>query len=185
MVRHSRPAGAIVTHVHEDHSGGAAILAARGVPLALQPETERRLRHPQASSCTARHLGILRTARRSVTPFTPNGIELIATPAIQWITGRCGRARTGTLFAGALFLGSKFHCARRRGFHAAHRLAAKCAALAPARMLLRSSRLVPNAVSALVAKADWLAEMVSLIRQRTTADGATRPIVARRAGGDN
>lgn len=168
----AKPAGAIVTHWHEDHSGGAANLAARGVPLALHPDTERRLRQPPGLELYRRVTwGSFAPLTASVTPFTPNDVELIATPGHS-VDHRVVWAReTGTLFAGDLFLGVKVRVAHDdEDFTALIDSLRQCAALGPARMFCGHRGLMPNAASTLRAKADWLEEMVKVIGQRT-ADG--------------
>lgn len=182
----ARPAGAIVTHWHEDHSGGAPSLAALGVPLTLHPETERRLRQPPNLELYRRVTwGSFTPLAASVTPFTPNGVELIATPGHSVDHRVVWMRETGTLFAGDLFLGVKVRIAHDdEDFTALIASLRKCAALAPARMFCGHRGLVPNAVSALGAKADWLAEMVSLIRQRTTDGWSDSRIVRDVLGGE-
>ncbi|MGH7713965.1 MAG: MBL fold metallo-hydrolase [Gemmatimonadaceae bacterium] len=165
-------AGAIVTHWHEDHSGGAFALAARGVSLALHAETEQRLRAAPELELYRRVMwGSFRAFPAVLSKFAPNGLELIPTPGhssdhrVVWL------AETRTLFAGDLFLGVKVRIA-----HDDEELATliaslrRCAALGPARMFCAHRGLVPNAASALHAKADWLEETVTTIGRRS-ADG--------------
>ena len=42
----NRPEGAIVTHYHEDHAGNAELVATRGIPMWIAPETLTKLRAP-------------------------------------------------------------------------------------------------------------------------------------------
>jgi ribonuclease/clavin/mitogillin len=182
----ARPAGAIVTHWHEDHSGGAAILAARGVPLALHLETERRLRQPPGLELYRRVTwGSFAPLATSVTPFTPNGVELIATPGHS-VDHRVVWAReTGTLFAGDLFLGVKVRVAHDdEDFTALIASLRQCAALGPARMFCGHRGLVPSAALTLGAKADWLEEMVTVIGQRTADGWSDERIVRDVMGGE-
>jgi endoribonuclease LACTB2 len=181
-----RPAGAIVTHWHEDHSGGAAMLAARGVPLALHAETERRLRKPPSLELYRRMTwGSFMPLAGSVTPLTPNGVELIATPGhsldhrVVWVR------ETGTLFSGDLFLGVKVRVAHDdEDFAALITSLRQCATLDPVRMFCAHRGLVPNAVSALHAKADWLEEMVAAIAQRVADGWSDARIVREMLGGE-
>src|SRR6202521_4258520 len=41
-----RPDGVIVTHYHEDHAGNVELVARRGVPMWIAPETLERVRRP-------------------------------------------------------------------------------------------------------------------------------------------
>lgn len=182
----ARPAGAIVTHWHEDHSGGAATLAARDVRLALHPETERRLRAPPRLELYRRITwGSFAPLSVAVTPLVPNGVELIATPGhsldhrVVWVR------ETGTLFAGDLFLGVKVRVAHDdEDFAALIGSLRQCAALGPARMFCAHRGLVPNAISALHAKADWLEEMVSTIATRAADGYSDARIVREVLGGE-
>jgi endoribonuclease LACTB2 len=181
-----RIVGAIVTHWHEDHSGGATALAERGIPLSLHRETERRLRQPPRLELYRRVTwGSFDALRTEVVEFTPNGVVVIAAPGHSADHRVIWDPATGTLFAGDLFLGVKVRIA-----HETEDLALqittlrRCAAMDPARMFCGHRGLVPNAASALCAKADWIEETVALIGRRAAEGWSDERIVRMELGGE-
>ena len=178
--------GAIVTHWHEDHSGGAFAFAERGLALALHPETERRLRTPPHLQLYRRATwGSFRALRTDVTELMPNGLEILPAPGHSVDHRVVWDATTGTMFAGDLFLGVKVRIA-----HESEELGTqiaslrRCAALAPARLFCGHRGLVPNAESALRAKADWIEEMIDRIGRRSTEGWSDERIVREELGGE-
>lgn len=190
FVRGRRPEGAVVTHFHEDHAGGAAELAAAGVPLWMDPRTLDRLRAP-------RRIGLYRRVTwGSPTPlgaplgaFTPLQVpaplECIATPGhsddhhVVWDPG------TRTVFGGDLFIGVKV-----RVSHASEQPRAlvqslrRIAALGPVRYFDGHKGLIADPVAALHAKADWVEETVARI-DALIDEGLDDVAIARRVLGDD
>jgi glyoxylase-like metal-dependent hydrolase (beta-lactamase superfamily II) len=181
-----RIAGAIVTHWHEDHSGGAAALAARGVSLSLHPESERQLRNPPPMELYRRVTwGSFGRFPVNVTHFQPNELEIVAAPGHSTDHRVVWDASTGTLFAGDLFLGIKVRIAHdAEDFATLIASLRDCAALGPARMFCGHRGLVPNAASALRAKADWLEETVATIAARIREGWRDDRIVREMLGGE-
>ncbi|MGQ0643557.1 MAG: MBL fold metallo-hydrolase [Gemmatimonadaceae bacterium] len=181
-----RICGAVVTHWHEDHSGGAAAFVERGIPLALHPETERRLRAPPRLELYRRFTwGSFQLFSAEPTTFTPNGIEIIAAPGHSPDHRVVWDAATGTLFAGDLFLGVKVRIAHKdEDFATLIASLRRFAATAPARMFCGHRGLVPNAASALRAKADWLEETIATIARRSAQEWSDERIVSEVLGGE-
>jgi glyoxylase-like metal-dependent hydrolase (beta-lactamase superfamily II) len=100
-----RPTEAVfLGHWHEDHTGGAALLAATGIPLHGSPGTAARLRRPPAvPDYRARLWGQIEPAR--VTPV-PAGSVLKAIPLPGHASDQLGylHERSGVLFSGDLAL---------------------------------------------------------------------------------
>jgi glyoxylase-like metal-dependent hydrolase (beta-lactamase superfamily II) len=167
--------GALVTHWHEDHAGGAAALAASGIAIDLHPETERRLRNPPSLELYRRLTwGSFRefgTDGTDVPRVQLEGVTVLPTPGhspdhrVVWDAAR------RTLIGGDLFLGVKVRIAHEdEDFAALVTSLRRCAALGPQRLFCGHRGLVPNAESALLAKADWLEEMIATMARRS-ADG--------------
>jgi glyoxylase-like metal-dependent hydrolase (beta-lactamase superfamily II) len=178
--------GAIVTHWHEDHSGGATALAARGIALALHPETERRLREPKRLELYRRATwGSFQPLRGEIARFTPNALQIIAAPGHSVDHHVVWEPLTGTMFAGDLFLGVKVRIAHETEDLAEQIVSLRrCAAMDPARFFCGHRGLVPNAASTLRAKADWMEETVALIGRRTSEGWDDARIVRDVLGGE-
>jgi len=181
-----RVAGAVITHWHEDHSGGAYALASRGIPLALHPETLERLRQPPSMEFYRRVTwGSFRPFGTVHSDLTPNGLEVISTPGHSSDHRVVWDPSTGTLLAGDLFLGVKVRIAHDgEDFRTLIASLRRCAAMDPARMFCGHRGLVPNAASALRAKADWLEEMISAVADRAAAGWSDDRIVREVLGGE-
>jgi glyoxylase-like metal-dependent hydrolase (beta-lactamase superfamily II) len=181
-----RVAGAVITHWHEDHSGGAYALASRGIPLALHPETLERLRRPPSMEFYRRVTwGAFRPFGTVLSELMPNGLEVIPTPGHSTDHRVVWDASTGTLFAGDLFLGVKVRIAHDgEDFHTLIASLRRCAAMDPARMFCGHRGLVPNAASALRAKADWLEEMIGAVAARAAEGWSDDRIVRDLLGGE-
>jgi glyoxylase-like metal-dependent hydrolase (beta-lactamase superfamily II) len=177
---------AIVTHWHEDHSGGAPALAARGIALSLHSETEKQLRQRPALELYRKMTwGSFRPFDSQYEAYDPNELELLPTPGHSIDHRVVWDASSGTLFAGDLFLGVKVRIAHEsEEFLPLIASLRRTAALDPARMFCGHRGLVPNAASALRAKADWLEEMISAVARRAREGSSRARIVRDVLGGE-
>ena len=179
LVAERRPAGAMLTHWHEDHAGNADLLAACGIPLAMSVATEAQLRS------SAR----LRTYRRVVwgtPPALRTAFERLQHPALELLPAPghsadhhvVWDAERETLFSGDLWLG-----VRTRVMHEdeePYRILSSLRAviaLRPRRMFDAHRGAVSNPVAALGARAAWLEETIAAIQGRLDAGWETRAIV--------
>ena len=162
--------GVMVTHWHEDHAGNAALVAARGLPLAIAPQTVEQLGAPGARAIRFYRRfvwGVASPVTSSVVPLEADGLRLIATPGHTPDHHVVWDAMQDTLFSGDLFLGVKvratFPDEDPRQLIVSLRAAA---ALRPRRMFDAHRGFVPDPGAALAAKADWLEETVARIDAR-------------------
>jgi endoribonuclease LACTB2 len=172
--------GVIVTHWHEDHAGNAALAAARGLPLAISPATRAQLDGPAAASIRFYRRfvwGVAPPVRATVMPFASDRIRVIHAPGhsadhqVVWDEGR------GTLFSGDLFLGVKVRATfpdenPRQLVDTLRRVAA----LRPEQMFDAHRGLVHAPADALLAKADWLGEVIARIDAQIDAGWSDRAI---------
>jgi endoribonuclease LACTB2 len=172
--------GIIVTHWHEDHAGNAALAAARGLPVAISPQTLTQLGGPTAASIRfyRRFIwGIAPPVRSSILPFDSDTLRVIHAPGhaadhhVVWDEERA------TLFSGDLFLGVKvratFPDEEPRQLVVTLR---RIAALRPERMFDAHRGSVPDPANALLAKADWLDDIIARIDARIDAGWSDRAI---------
>ncbi|MFN2564583.1 MAG: MBL fold metallo-hydrolase [Gemmatimonadaceae bacterium] len=165
--------GVMVTHWHEDHAGNAALAAARGLPMAISPQTLAQLSGGGAASIRFYRRfvwGVPRPVASPVLPFESDALRAIHTPGhttdhhVVWDEER------ETLFSGDLFLGVKvratFPDERPRQLVATLR---RVAALRPRRMFDAHRGAVADPTSALRAKADWLADTITRIDAKIDA----------------
>jgi glyoxylase-like metal-dependent hydrolase (beta-lactamase superfamily II) len=171
--------GAIVTHAHEDHAGNVALLARRGVPLAMGDATLDVVRRPH-------RVGFYRRFTwRPMTPlaapplaFDPSPLALVPTPGHSPDHHAVWDADRETLFGGDLFLGVKVRVAHPG--EDPRQLAAtlrRVAALAPRRLFDGHRGSVANPVEMLLAKSDWIDETVARVERRLAegwSDAAVR-----------
>jgi glyoxylase-like metal-dependent hydrolase (beta-lactamase superfamily II) len=176
----------IVTHWHEDHAGNVTTLARRGLPIALRSETERALRtRPDIQFYRRAIWGHPPALDSHVVPFEPQGFQLVHTPGHSEDHQVVLDLETGTLFSGDLWLGI-----RARVFHSSEDPYAiieslrRAAALRPERMFDAHRGLVGTPSSALVARADWLAETIDTITRRVADGWSDREILAKVLGGE-
>jgi glyoxylase-like metal-dependent hydrolase (beta-lactamase superfamily II) len=161
------PAGAIVTHYHEDHAGNVESMAARGLPLWIMPETLAKVRAPDPILAYRRWCWGSQPALVSpVIPFSHPAFEMIHTPGhssehhVVWDAGR------ETVFGADLFLGVRVrvtHPWPREDVRAQIASIRKVIALSPKRYFDAHRGLVPDPVAQLTAKADWTEETVGKI----------------------
>jgi len=184
---------AAVTHWHEDHAGNAALLAARGVPLAMAAGTRARLERPEPLELYRRALWGAPTplppaaaSARAHDALADAGLALVATPGhtddhhVLWDADRA------TLFAGDLFLGVQVRVAhaheRPRATLASVR---RAAALGPARLFCAHRGAVATPTAALHAKAEWMAETIGRVEERIGAGWSDRAICDAVLGGES
>ena len=171
--------GVIVTHWHEDHAGNAALVAARGLPMAIAPPTLDQLRASGASIRFYRRYvwGIAPPVLTPVVPFEGDGLRAIHAPGHSLDHHVVWDEQSATLFSGDLFLGVKLRAAfpdeDPRELIASLR---RIAALGPRRMFDAHRGEVRDPTSALLAKADWLSEIVSRIEAKVDAGWSDRAI---------
>jgi glyoxylase-like metal-dependent hydrolase (beta-lactamase superfamily II) len=171
--------GVMVTHWHEDHAGNAALVAARGLPMAIVPETLDQLRTSAGAIRFYRRYvwGVAPPVRATVRPFEGDGLRMVHAPGhtadhhVVWDEERA------TLFSGDLFLGIKvratFPDEDPRQLVASLR---RIASLGPRRMFDAHRGEVRDPVRALVSKADWLSEVISRIEAKIDAGWSDRAI---------
>jgi ribonuclease/clavin/mitogillin len=185
----NKPAGAIVTHYHEDHAGNVEFLAARGVPMWIAPATMAKVRSPEAILWYRRWCwGAQRPLASAVVPFAHPALEVIHTPGhssehhVVWDPER------ETVFGGDLFLGVKVrvtHPWPREDVRAQIASIRKVIALKPKRYFDGHRGLVAGAVAQLTAKADWTEETVGKIDALIDRGLDDRAIVRSLFGGED
>jgi glyoxylase-like metal-dependent hydrolase (beta-lactamase superfamily II) len=178
--------GVIVTHWHEDHAGNVAMLADRGIPVLMRPDTEATLRERPTIQLYRRvfwgHPPALATA---LTPFDPSGLESVHTPGHSSDHQIVWDPETRTLFSGDLWLG-----VRARVLHSTEDpyvlldSLRRASGLQPARMFDAHRGLVDRPVEALEAKIRWLEDTMREIERRVTEGWSDRAIVQRVLGGE-
>jgi glyoxylase-like metal-dependent hydrolase (beta-lactamase superfamily II) len=174
-----RPRGLVVTHQHEDHAGNVALVAERGIPIAMAPATEEALRAGEANVGLYRRAcwGIMAPLQSAIEPHQPTGLELIATPGHSPDHHAVWDAERETLFGGDLFLGVKVRVARpMEDPRVLARSARRAAALRPRELFDAHRGLVPNGAEALAAKAMWLEETIGAVDERIARGWSDRAI---------
>ncbi len=186
VLRQLRPAGAVITHAHEDHAGNVALLARLDIPLWMSADTLAELRAGHHIRAYRRFTwGRPRAFTGAVEPFDPRPLRIISTPGhcpdhhIVW------DAERGTLYSADLWLGvhvKVMHVEEDprqllRDLHAA-------AALQPERMFDAHRGPVRDPVRALEAKAEWLAGIIDVIERRVREGWDDRLIVRAVLGGE-
>ncbi len=176
--------GAFVTHQHEDHAGNVAWLAARGVPIAIDPHTLRVLQSPS-------RIGLYRrvtwqsapAVTTPITPFRDEAMSLVHTPGHSPDHHAVWDRETGTLFAGDLFLGVKVRVAHgdedpRAMVESLRAMIAR----APERVFCAHRGLLPGGTQLLAAKADWLEATIDHVERLARAGAGVAHIRAQVLG---
>jgi ribonuclease/clavin/mitogillin len=172
------PAGAVVTHWHEDHGGNAPTLAPT-LPLWMAEYTEMKLRERQQVKLY-RHFtwGRPRPLIAPVMPFDPGVLQCIATPGHSRDHHVVFDPRTGTLFSADLWLGVRVRIVgTSENPYAIIESLDRAIALNPARMFDAHRGLVNKPVMALRAKKGWLQDVVGNIERRIDAGQSDAQIV--------
>ena len=177
-VSSARPEGALVTHYHEDHAGNVGRLVALGVPMGLSPLTLARLERPEPIGWYRRLCwGSASALATRPTPFEHPALALIHTPGHSADHHVVWDAERETLFGGDLFLGVKVRIAHPgedvRGQVAVLR---RIAALAPKRFFDAHRGVIERPVEMLLAKAQWIEEVVGRIERRAAEGWTARAI---------
>ncbi|MCE9601369.1 MAG: MBL fold metallo-hydrolase [Gemmatimonadetes bacterium] len=175
-----RPEGALVTHHHEDHAGNVGRLAALGVPVGLAPLTLERIVHPEPIGWYRRLCwGSARPLAVQPAPYEHPALTLIHTPGHSADHHVVWDAERETVFGGDLFLGVKVRIAHPgediRGQVAVLR---RVAALAPRRFFDAHRGAIERPVEMLLAKAQWIEEVVGRIERRAAEGWTARAIEA-------
>ena len=180
LVDERRPAGALVTHYHEDHAGNVELLARRGVPLDMGAETEARLRDVKPIGFYRRYTWHAMPPLTSPrVPYAPAGLAMLHLPGHSSDHHVVWDAERRTLFSGDLFLGVKVRIMHpAEDPYVLERSLRTAAALAPERLFCAHRGPVPNPVQALLAKADWTAETIAAVERRI-ADGSSDDAITR------
>jgi glyoxylase-like metal-dependent hydrolase (beta-lactamase superfamily II) len=181
--------GVIVTHWHEDHAGNAALAVARGLPIVISPLSLAQLGGSAAASIRFYRRfvwGIAPPVRSTVLALEHDALRVMHTPGhtsdhhVVWDEERA------TLFSGDLFLGVKvratFPDEDPRQLAGTLR---RVAALRPERMFDAHRGAVPEPTKALLAKADWLEEVITRIDAKIDAGWSDRAIRRHVLGREN
>jgi len=171
--------GVIVTHWHEDHAGNAALVAARGLPVAIAPQTLAQLAESAASIRFYRRFvwGIAPPVRSVEAVFAGDGLRIIHTPGHSADHHVVWDAERETLFSGDLFLGVKVRATfPDEDPRQLVRTLREVAALGPKRMFDAHRGLVLSPTTALISKADWLADTIGQIDAKIDAGWSDRAI---------
>jgi glyoxylase-like metal-dependent hydrolase (beta-lactamase superfamily II) len=122
----------------------------------------------------------------AVTPFDLSPLQAVATPGHAADHHVLWDAATRTLFSGDLFLGVAVRIAHHdEDLWASIDSLERAAALDPARMFCAHRGLVPDAASALRAKAAWMREMIETVRAAISAGKSDDAIVRTVMGGES
>lgn len=183
----ARITGVAVTHHHEDHAGNVELVASRGMPLWLAPATATRVRRVAPIGAYRKVTWSTMSPLTSrVTPLDLSPLQAIATPGHAADHHVLWDAATRTLFSGDLFLGVAVRIAHHdEDLWASIDSLERAAALEPARMFCAHRGPVPDAASALRAKAAWMREMIETVRAAISAGKSDDAIVRTIMGGES
>ncbi len=180
------PAGAVITHAHEDHAGNVGLLARRGVPLDIAPASLAELRAGRPIRAYRRFTwGQPQPFTESFAAFPPQRVAAILTPGHAHDHRVIWDAERETLFSGDLWLGAHVkvthHDEDPRQLVRDLRTAA---ALRPARMFDAHRGPVMDPTEALLTKAEWIEQTIGVIERRIAEGWSDRAIVRDVLGGE-
>jgi glyoxylase-like metal-dependent hydrolase (beta-lactamase superfamily II) len=181
-----RPAGVLLTHHHEDHAGNTDLVARRGIPIGAAPATLDAIRDVDAIGMYRRFVwSPMPPLRSPVSPYEAPGLELIHAPGHSADHHVIWDAERETLFAGDLFLGVKVRVARPgENPRLLARSLRTIARLRPAVMLDSHRGAIDHPGAMLLAKADWLDEVIGRIDRFIDAGRSDGAIVKAVFGGE-
>jgi glyoxylase-like metal-dependent hydrolase (beta-lactamase superfamily II) len=189
VLRAHRVEGVVVTHYHEDHAGNVDVVARRGYPVWIAPETLEHVRHPARIGWYRRWCwGAQPPFAGTPRPYAPPGLEVIHTPGHSHDHHVVWDPSTGTVFGADLFLGVKVrvtHPAEREDVRAQVASIRRVVALGPARFFCAHRGLVDDPIAQLTAKADWIEATVAAIDALIDQGLDDRAIVRRALGGED
>ncbi len=163
------PAGAIITHAHEDHAGNVGLLARRGIPLAIGERSLDELRAGHRIRAYRRYTwGQPRPFTEAFTPFDPAPLQLFPAPGHSPDQRIVWDAERQTLFSSDLWLGvhvKLMHAREEDPWQLVSDLRA-AAALNPQRMFDSHRGPVEDPARALTDKADWLEQTIEAVSRR-------------------
>jgi glyoxylase-like metal-dependent hydrolase (beta-lactamase superfamily II) len=169
---------AMITHHHEDHSGGAPALAAAGLPLAIPAAVEARIR---AGEPVPLYRRLVWGEPSPLGSFTAAGeipgLELVPAPGHASDHHVVWDAERRTLFGGDLFLGVKVRVAHpEEDPRLLVRTLRRFAALEPLRLFDAHRGAISNPAAALRLKADWIEELIAAVDDRVARGWSDRDI---------
>jgi glyoxylase-like metal-dependent hydrolase (beta-lactamase superfamily II) len=168
LLEQHRIRGAIITHHHEDHAGNLAALAEAGIPVQATPHTlDYTARRHQLRLYREFAWQAAAPVAQPLEPFTDDTFEFLLTPGHTADHHAVWDTRTGTLYAGDLYLGARVRIAQpdeqpRRLLQSLRAMAAR----EPARIFCAHRGLLPHGHAQLTAKADWLEQLIHAVDRR-------------------
>jgi glyoxylase-like metal-dependent hydrolase (beta-lactamase superfamily II) len=166
-----RPTGVILTHQHEDHAGNIEMLAQSGIPLQVASATLDAVRAPERIGIYRRFVwSPMPPLATRITSWKHDELEMVFTPGHSSDHHAVWSPTRRMLFAGDLYLGRKVRVARPGENPRALVKSLRRAATLQPRVMLDSHRgLVPEPVSALLEKADWMEATIGEMDRRFAA----------------